>query len=138
MCNFATDYREKRMNRKRKSIIPKLLIFTILSVFSIFSMGLVIVKHECCKSHKHTKNDHSHCHETYKIIKISNQYLVQRNTSILPKIAHPLTPQIDNPHCTSISYTPFITPPHIYTSHPNENHFQQNFLNLTSQRVFYC
>jgi hypothetical protein len=99
----------------------------------VLSSGIVITLHECCTKHHHTKNEHNHCHETKIFIKIEDDFIKSEATHFSPsEVEKVLFFSISINHIFEI-----ITPHFLYSIPPLLKFVGVNFVNFTSQRVFY-
>lgn len=57
-----------------KRTVKNIAYLLTLTLFLIYSSGLVITVHHCCHKHHHEANDHRHCTENTYIFKITDQY----------------------------------------------------------------
>jgi len=100
----------------------------------MLSSGVFITQHECCHLHHHAKTDHKHCHETKILVKIQDEFIKSKTGCFSFVFAQPLLFTFQS----TIIFSEILTP-----------HFQNripplilltgvNFINFTSQRVFYC
>jgi len=110
-------------------------VFIILfsAFFFVLSSGVVITLHECCTKHHHAKNEHNHCRETKIFIKIEDEFIKSETThfpfllvetaSFLPISIHEVFKK--------------TTPLFLHPIPPLLKLVGVNFVNFTSQRVFY-
>jgi len=99
----------------------------------MLSSGVMITIHEHCHQHHHAKNDHRHCHETKLLIKIEENFIKSKPTQIsIPVVETVLFFTVQIHHTFEI-----ITPHFQYTIPPLIKLTGVNFINFTSQRVFY-
>lgn len=110
-------------------------VFIIL--FSIFffmlSSGIVIALHECCHKHQHAKKEHNHCHETKIFIKIEDDFIKSESV-------HFSSPVVENVLFSAVSVKnvfEIVTPHFQYAIPPLLKFVGVNFVNFTSQRIFY-
>ena len=55
-----------------------------MTLFLVYSSGLVITVHHCCHAHHHAANDHRHCHENTYFFKITDNYDISDFQQIAP------------------------------------------------------
>jgi hypothetical protein len=92
-----------------------------------------ITLHQCCHKHYHAKYDHKHCHEDKLFIKIKDDFIKSKTTHIaFPVIKTVLFFSIQN-----IIIVEKITPYFQNQIPPLINLVGVNFINFTSQRIFY-
>jgi len=118
-------------------IMKKKLCNIFIILFSIFffmlTSGIMITFHECCTNHHHAKNEHVHCHETKLLVKIQDEF-------IKSKIAHFSIPEMKIDAFSSVRSKVFfeiVTPHFQYAIPPLLKIVGVNFVNFTSQRIFY-
>jgi hypothetical protein len=131
---------------KKNSIFALLKFFTLMKkkicssciiLFSVFffilSSGIVINIHEHCCKHQHAKNEHNHCHEIKVFLKIKDGFIKSKTTlsSFSPVETILFSPNQIH-HVFEI-----VTPYFRYAVPPLLKLVGVNFVNFTSQRVFY-
>jgi len=99
----------------------------------MLSSGVVITLHECCTKHQHAKNEHSHCHETKILIKLEEEF-IKKETAHFSFLSIKTVSFLYVP--TDIIFEK-ITPHFQYAIPPLLKLVGVNFINFTSQRVFY-
>ena len=117
------------MKMKLRNIF--ILIFSVF--FFMLSSGVVIHIHECCTKHHHAKNVHVHCHDTKVLVKIKGEF-------IKSETAHFSMPVMETASFLTISIKPvfeIVTSHFQYTIPPLLKLAGVNFVNFTSQRIFY-
>lgn len=81
-----------------KKTVKNIVTLMILTLFFVFSSGLMITVHQCCHKHHHSAQDHRHCSENTYVFKITSQYT--KSSSLL--IKHISAPELslnnDNGH----------------------------------------
>jgi hypothetical protein len=115
---------------KRK--ISHLFIILFSAFFFVLSSGVAITWHECCHKHQHEKTDHRHCHEDKIFIKIKDEFTKSEKTCFF----FPLTETV------SFLSVPFdiyeVITLHFHIPRPPLIKLAGvNFINFTSQRIFY-
>jgi len=99
----------------------------------MLSSGIVITLHECCTKHHHTKNEHNHCHETKILIKIEGVFIKSETT-------HFSSPLVETVLFFYIPINEFFektTPLFQHPIPPLLKLVGVNFVNFTSQRIYY-
>ncbi|MCL2291385.1 MAG: hypothetical protein FWC34_11905 [Bacteroidetes bacterium] len=108
-------------------------IILFSAFFFMLSSGIVITLHECCSKHVHAKNEHNHCHETKILVKIEGEF-VKSETACFS------SPLVETVLFFYISVNEFFektTPIFEYPIPPLLKLVGINFLNFTSQRIYY-
>jgi len=116
-----------------KKKLCHLFIILFSAFFLVLSSGVVITLHECCTKHHHAKNEHNHCHETKIFIKIEDEFIKNETTYFSFSLVETIS-------CFSISIDDIferVTPRFLYAVPPLLKLVGVNFVNFTSQRVFY-
>ena len=110
-----------------------LFIVLFSAFFLMLSSGVMITLHEHCHKHQHAKNDHRHCHETKLLIKLEEDFIKSKTTQTsIPVVETVLF------FAVQVYYTfELITPHFQYAIPPLIKLAGVNFINFTSQRVFY-
>jgi hypothetical protein len=98
----------------------------------VLSSGVVITIHECCHKHHHVKNDHNHCNEDKLFIKIKDEFTkTERIVTFFPVTETVLFFSIQLPLVETQT-------PHFQNGVPPLLQLVGvNFINFTSQRIFY-
>ena len=108
-----------------------IILFSVL--FFTLSSGIVITFHQCCKKHHHAKTEHVHCHETKVYLKIQDEFTKSETVHFSFQLAESVWFLSDQIHDIFE-----ITTPHFqYFAPPLLKLVGVNFVNFTSQRVFY-
>jgi hypothetical protein len=115
-----------------KKRVCRIFIILFSAFFLVLSSGVVITIHECCHKHHHVKSDHKHCHEDKLFLKIKDEFTKsERSFVAFPLVETVLfsSIQLDN-ICIATPHFQNSTPPLLKL-------VGVNFINFTSQRVFY-
>ena len=79
----------------------------VMTMFLVYSSGLVITVHHCCHKHHHAANDHRHCTENTYIFKITDQFNSSTKQDVKPTVTTPiLLPDILLYHCNLVAQDP--------------------------------
>jgi hypothetical protein len=116
-----------------KKKIRSSFIILFSAFFFLLSSGVAITIHECCHKHQHAKSEHNHCHETKIYIKIDDVF-------IKSKTAQFSFPLLETTLFTSIQINDVsenITIPFQHPIPPLLKLAGVNFVNFTSQRIYY-
>ncbi|MCL1850821.1 MAG: hypothetical protein FWF70_05400 [Bacteroidetes bacterium] len=126
---------------KKKLCNLFIILFSVL--FFTLSSGIVITWHECCQKceccqkHQHTKSGCTHCqhdHETKVYVKIQDEFTKSEKVHFLPQLPETVwflssVQLIDVFEKTTLHFQ-YAIPPLIKLA-------GVNFINFTSQRIFY-
>jgi len=94
-------------SKQMKPTIKKIISILVMTMFLVYSSGLVITVHHCCHKHHHEANDHRHCTENTYIFKITDQFNSSTKQDVKPIITSPiLLPDILLYRCTLVAQNP--------------------------------
>ena len=117
-----------------KKKIQNIFIILFSTLFFVLSSGVFITLHEHCHKHQHAKNDHRHCHETKLFVKIEEDFIKSKPAQISIPVAETVLFFTVQTHPVFETTTPYFQ----HTIPPLIKLAGVNFINFTSQRVFYA
>jgi len=116
----------------KKKLCTLFLIF-FSAFFFVISSGVVVTIHHCCHKHHHEKHDHKHCHDDKLFLKIKDEFTKSKKISFFLPLTETVcffSIQLDIFEILTSHFQNRIPPLILLTG--------VDFINFTSQRVFYC